>query len=80
MQGGQFGRNAKMAHLNDQHNFIQPDFNERTGFNKKRLGVVVLIFSVIVIGYFGFKLGTKTNIIEVFIKPDKKIILCLGCD
>lgn len=54
-----------MVHLNDQHNFIQPNFNEKPKSNKKRLGVVVLILSLIIIGYFAFKLGTESNVIEV---------------
>lgn len=41
-----------MVYLNDQHNLIQPDFNEKSKFNKKRLGVIVLILSLAVIGYF----------------------------
>lgn len=58
-----------MVYLNDQHNFTQPDFNGKPKFNKKRLSVVVLIFFVIIIGYFGFKLGTKANVIEVQNEP-----------
>ena len=51
-----------MVYLNNQHNFIQPDFNERPRFNKKRLGVIVLILSLVVIGYF---LGSRSKTIEV---------------
>ena len=51
-----------MVYLNDQHKFIQSDFNEKPRFNKKRLGVIVLILFLIVIGYF---LGNKSNTIEV---------------
>jgi len=54
-----------MVYLNDQHNFIQPDFNEKPKFNKKRFGVIVLILSLSVMGYFSFILGSKSNIIEV---------------
>ena len=55
-----------MVRLNDQHNFIQPDFNEKPRFNKKRLGVIVLILSLAAIGYF---LGGKSNTIEVQNEP-----------
>ena len=55
-----------MVYLNDQHNFIQPDFNEKSKFNKKRLGVIVLILSLAVFGYF---LGGKSNTIEVKNEP-----------
>src|SRR3989344_5446403 len=54
-----------MVYLNDQHNFTQPDFNEKPKFYKKRLGVIILILSLVVIGYFGFMLGTTPNTIEV---------------
>ncbi|MBI2062390.1 MAG: LCP family protein [Candidatus Yanofskybacteria bacterium] len=54
-----------MVYLNNQHNFIQPDFNERPGFNKKRLGVILLIFFLLAVGYFSFRLGSKSNTIEV---------------
>ena len=54
-----------MVYLNDQHNFTQPDFNEKPKFYKKRLGVIVLILSLVVIGYFRFILGTTPNTIEV---------------
>ncbi len=55
-----------MVYLNDQHNFIQSDFNEKPKFNKKRLGVILLILSLVVIGYF---LGGKSNTIEVQNEP-----------
>jgi len=55
-----------MVHLNNQHNFIQPDFNEKTKFNKKRLGVILLILSLAAIGYF---LGGRLNTIEVQSEP-----------
>ncbi len=51
-----------MVYLNDQHNFIQPNFNEKPKFNKKRPGVIVLILFLAVLGYF---LGGKSNTIEV---------------
>lgn len=55
-----------MVYLNDQHKFIQPDFNEKSKFNKKRLGVIVLILFFTVIGYF---LGGRSNTIEVQNEP-----------
>jgi LCP family protein required for cell wall assembly len=55
-----------MVYLNDQHNFVQPDFNEKPKFNKKRFSVIVLIVFLIVIGYF---LGSKSNIIEIVNEP-----------
>ncbi len=54
-----------MVYLNDQHNFTQPDFNEKPQFNKKRLGVIVLILFLATVGYFSFMLGSKSNTIEV---------------
>lgn len=51
-----------MVYLNEQHNFTQPDFNEKPKFNKRRLGVIVLIISLAAGGYF---LGTRSNSIEV---------------
>ncbi len=54
-----------MVYLNDQHNFIQSDFNERPRFNKKRLGVIVLVLFLLAVGYFSFRLGGKSNVIEV---------------
>ena len=55
-----------MVHLNDTHNFIQPDFNKGAGFNKKRwLSVILLILSLAVVGYFGFRLGGRSNTIDV---------------
>ena len=54
-----------MVYLNDQHNFIQPDFNEKLKFNKKRLGVIVLILVLLTVGYFSFALGSRSNTIEV---------------
>src|SRR3989344_6683592 len=54
-----------MVYLNEQHNFIQPDFNEKPKFNKKRLGVIVLTLFLITVGYFSFRLGGKSNTIEV---------------
>lgn len=54
-----------MVYLNDQHNFIQPDFNEKPGFNKKRFGVIVLILFLAFVGYLSFMLGGKSNTIEV---------------
>ena len=51
-----------MVYLNNQHNFIQSDFNEKPRFKKRRLGIVVLILSFVVIGYF---LGGKSNTVEV---------------
>ncbi len=51
-----------MVNLNNQHNFIQPDFNEKPRFNKKRLGIIVLILSLAAVGYF---LGGKSNTTEV---------------
>ena len=50
-----------MVYLNDQHNFVQSDFNQSPKFNKKRLSVIILILSLIIIGYF---LGSKSNTIE----------------
>ncbi len=58
-----------MVYLNNQHNFIQSDFNEKPKFNKKRLGVILLILSSIVIGYLSFMLGSKSNTIEVQNEP-----------
>jgi len=59
-----------MVHLNDTHNFIQPDFNKETRFNKKRwLSVILLIFSLAVVGYFSFRLGGKSNTIDVRNEP-----------
>ena len=54
-----------MVYLNNQHNFIQSDFNEKPKFNKKRLGVIVLILFLAAIGYFSFALGSRSNTIEV---------------
>ena len=51
-----------MVYLNNQHNFIQSDFNEKPRFKKRRLGIVVLILSFVVIVYF---LGGKSNTVEV---------------
>ena len=55
-----------MVYLNEQHNFTQPDFNQKPKLNRKRLGVIVLISALIVAGYF---LGTKSNTIEVQNRP-----------
>jgi len=54
-----------MVYLNDQHNFIQTNFNEKPKFNKKRFGVIVLILFLATVGYFSFRLGDKSNTIEV---------------
>ncbi len=51
-----------MVYLNNPHNFIQSDFNEKPKFNKRRLGVIVLILSLVVGGYF---LGGRSNTVEV---------------
>lgn len=51
-----------MVYLNNQQKFIQSDFNEKPKFNKKRLGVIVLILFLSVTGYF---FGNKSNTIEV---------------
>ena len=59
-----------MVYLNDQHNFIQSDFNEKSKFNKKRFGVILLILLLMVMGYFSFRLGGKSNTIEVQNKSD----------
>lgn len=58
-----------MVYLNYQQNFVQPDFNEKPKLNKKRLGVIVLILFLATIGYFAFRLGGKSNIIEVKDEP-----------
>ncbi len=55
-----------MVHLNDQHNFIQPDFNERPKFNKKRLGVIVLILFLVVVGYFSLSAPFWERIANIF--------------
>ena len=41
-----------MVRLNDQHNFIQPDFNEKPRFNKNASALLFLILSLAAIGYF----------------------------
>ncbi len=58
-----------MVYLNRQHNFIQPDFNERPRFNRKRFNTIVSVLILLTIGYFAFKLGTTPNVIEVQNEP-----------
>ncbi len=60
-----------MVYLNfmDHTSFTQSDFNEKPKFNKKRSGVIVLILSLAIIGYFSFMLGSSSNTIEVQNKP-----------
>ncbi len=73
-----------MVYLNRRHNFIQSDFNERPKFNKKRLGVIVLILFLAVIGYFSFSIfnfaleSIDPDYIMPVEEPDRFDMLVLG--
>ncbi|OGM98032.1 MAG: hypothetical protein A2915_01225 [Candidatus Yanofskybacteria bacterium RIFCSPLOWO2_01_FULL_41_34] len=66
-----------MVYLNNQHNFIQADFNERPRFNKKRFSVIILVLVLIIGGYFWEepvhfwqKMASVFNFISEPIDPD----------
>lgn len=73
-----------MVYLNDQYNFIQTDFNEKPRFNKKRLGVIVLILFFIILGYFSFNIFNfasepiDPDYIMPIEEPDRFDMLVLG--
>ncbi len=59
-----------MSYPNEQHNFTQPDFNEKPRLNKRRLGVIILFSLIFALGYIGIKIMNQSNVIEITNKSD----------